>query len=62
MVKSHRFVGNSSSSMKAMKSPFAFSMALFRVNAMFCLGSRQYLIGVVDEDAKDETTASADRK
>ena len=43
--------------MKAIKSPVAFSMALFRVSAIFCRGSTQYVIDIgdaaVDDSADD---------
>ena len=58
--RSQSFVGNSSSSMNAKKSPVAFSTALFRASAIFCRGSSQYRIGIVEECANSDTTGSAD--
>ena len=46
--------------MKAMNSPLAFSMALFRANGILCRGSTQYVIGILDVAANSRTTPFAD--
>src|SRR5438552_2810949 len=46
--------------MKATNWPPAFSTALLRVRAIFCRGSTQYVIEIVDRAANASTAALAD--